>query len=127
MRLPSASFVSVSAVLVAVCTSCVRAPPVHPRADELNKECANYIAMGDLTAAETPETTKHLSDATLSRDDIVRAGSGAHVRAHRVQRRGAVALALVSVVNEQLPQVVRTNEVFVHGLRDIVTDHRKAH
>jgi hypothetical protein len=34
----------------------------------------------DLTAAETPETTKHLSDATLSRDDIVRAGSGAAER-----------------------------------------------
>jgi hypothetical protein len=34
----------------------------------------------DLTAAKTPETTKHLSDATLSRDDIVRAGSGAAER-----------------------------------------------
>jgi hypothetical protein len=31
----------------------------------------------DLTAAETPETTRHLSDATLLPDDIVRAGSGA--------------------------------------------------
>lgn len=30
----------------------------------------------ELTAAETPETTKHLSDATLSPADIVRAGSG---------------------------------------------------
>jgi len=34
----------------------------------------------DLTAAETPETTKHLSDATLCRDDIVRAGSGGSER-----------------------------------------------
>ena len=31
----------------------------------------------ELTAAETPETTKHLSDASLSPEDIVRAGSGA--------------------------------------------------
>jgi hypothetical protein len=31
----------------------------------------------DLTAAETPEATKHLSDASLSPEDIVRAGSGA--------------------------------------------------
>jgi hypothetical protein len=31
----------------------------------------------DLTAAETPETTEHLSDASLSPEDIVRAGSGA--------------------------------------------------
>jgi hypothetical protein len=34
----------------------------------------------DLTAAETPETTKHLGDASLSPDDIVRAGSGAAAR-----------------------------------------------
>jgi tetratricopeptide (TPR) repeat protein len=53
MRLSSLAIFSCAVAFGLTAASCVKAPPVHPRADQLNKECANYIAQGDLDSAET--------------------------------------------------------------------------
>src|SRR5215467_13025231 len=56
----------------------------------------------------------------------VGAGPGPQVVHDRVERGGAVASALEPVVDEQLPQEVRADEVVVHRLRDVVADHRES-
>jgi tetratricopeptide (TPR) repeat protein len=55
MRLPfAAPAVSTlgALLLCALLSSCVRAPPIHPRAVENNQFCAQYIVSGDLDKAE---------------------------------------------------------------------------